>query len=632
MRSRLAGLTALLLLVGGCTSSGDGEGDGDGGAQEQALEETATALASGLVSGELADLAFTEDTPQLVTAELARIVEGMGDLQPTVEAGDVAVEGESGTATLSWSWPVLGEETWTYDSEVAFALAGDVWEVAWDGNVVEPSLDGATTLDLTPIAAARGDITGARGLALVTERPVVRLGIDRTLVPPAQAGRSAQRLAQLIGIDVAPFVERVEAAGEKAFVEAIVYRADDVPADVGRLFDRIRGGRGIGDDIPLAPTREFAAPILGTVGEVTQEMVEADPERYQPGDEAGLSGLQARYDDQLQGTAGVVVNAVSSDGVEREVFRVAGRPGDPLELSLDLDLQVEAELLLADVAPSSAIVAIRPSTGGILAAANGPGTGGLNIATFGQFAPGSTFKAVSSLALLRDGLTPDSVVPCTSTITVDGKSFKNYSDFPTSALGRVPLRTALASSCNTAFISQRDRLGELDLFDAAAALGMGIDHDLGFPAFLGQVEPAATETERGANLIGQGRILASPMTMATVMASIQSGDLVIPSLVPAIEVTPPDVEPVTTAQAGQLRSMMRSVVTSGSGALLLGLPGPEVIAKTGTAEFERDGRIETHAWMIAAQGDLAVAVFVEEGASGSRTAGPILEAFLRAAR
>jgi cell division protein FtsI/penicillin-binding protein 2 len=57
-----------------------------------------------------------------------------------------------------------------------------------------------------------------------------------------------------------------------------------------------------------------------------------------------------------------------------------------------------------------------------------------------------------------------------------------------------------------------------------------------------------------------------------------------------------------------------------------------VIAKTGTAEFERAGRVETHAWMIAAQGDLAVAVFVEVGSSGSRTAGPILEAFLRKAR
>ena len=77
--------------------------------------------------------------------------------------------------------------------------------------------------------------------------------------------------------------------------------------------------------------------------------------------------------------------------------------------------------------------------------------------------------------------------------------------------------------------------------------------------------------------------------------------------------------------------MLRAVVTSGSGIGLLDLPGPPAIAKTGTAEFERDGDLLTHAWMIGAQGDLAVAVFVELGSSGSGTAGPILEAFLRGA-
>ncbi|MFA6298314.1 MAG: penicillin-binding transpeptidase domain-containing protein, partial [Nocardioides sp.] len=268
----------------------------------------------------------------------------------------------------------------------------------------------------------------------------------------------------------------------------------------------------------------------------------------------------------------------------------------------------------------------------IVAAANGPGTEGYNIATFGQFAPGSTFKSASALALLRAGLTPDSTVPCTSTIVVDGKSFKNYSDYPASGIGRIPLRTALANSCNTAFISQAPKLGELDLFDAAAALGMGIDHDLGFPAYLGQVEPAASQTEKAANLIGQGRVLASPMVMATVIASVQKGSIVVPRLVSSVEVSPPDVDPLTPGEATALKGMLRGVVTNGSGSGLLDLPGPDVIAKTGTAEFARDGRIETHAWMIAAQGDLAVAVFVELGASGSRTAGPILEAFLRASR
>ena len=202
---------------------------------------------------------------------------------------------------------------------------------------------------------------------------------------------------------------------------------------------------------------------------------------------------------------------------------------------------------------------------------------------------------------------------------------------PVRGPGRDPLRTALANSCNTAFISQAGKLGDQDLFDAAASLGLGLDHDLGFPAYFGNVEPPASPTEEAADLIGQGKILASPMVMATVIASVQSGSLVIPGLLPSVDVEAPDVEPLTGGEAAALRSMLRGVVTSGSG-LLADVPGPPVIAKTGTAEFESEGRVLTHAWMIAAQGDLAVAVFVDRGESGSRTAGPILEAFLRAAR
>jgi len=74
--------------------------------------------------------------------------------------------------------------------------------------------------------------------------------------------------------------------------------------------------------------------------------------------------------------------------------------------------------------------------------------------------------------------------------------------------------------------------------------------------------------------------------------------------------------------------MMRAVVTEGSGRVLSGVEPPSVIAKTGTAEYGPVSNLKTHAWMIAAQGDLAVAVFVNDGDSGSGTAGPLLKAFL----
>ena len=76
---------------------------------------------------------------------------------------------------------------------------------------------------------------------------------------------------------------------------------------------------------------------------------------------------------------------------------------------------------------------------------------------------------------------------------VDGKRFKNYTDYPASGIGRIPLRTAVANSCNTAFIGERDKLAQRDLAEAAASLGLGVDHDLGFPAYFG--DGARTDAE-----------------------------------------------------------------------------------------------------------------------------------------
>lgn len=596
-------------------------------------DEAAEALAEALASGDFGAVAFLEDTSEDVAAEYAKVVEGMGEVAPTVEAtgADESGEGDA-TATLSWTWHLVGEE-WSYTTQAPMTEAGDEWQFAWSRKVIEPSLGPGTVLDVTPIGGGRGPVLGADGVAIVTDRPVVRFGIDRSRVPAARAADAARRLAGLVGVDAAPYVKQVEAAGDKAYVEAIVFRKDDVPVEVARGYRSIPGALAVPDDIPLAPTRDFAAPILGSVGPVTAEMIEKDPDKYQLGDQAGLSGLQARYDDQLQGIDGVVVDAVASDGRERQLFRVDAKQGEPLELTLDERLQLAAERALAGVGPASALVALRPSTGAILAAANGPGNDGYNLATYGQLAPGSTFKSVSSLALLRAGLTPESVIPCTPSIVVDGKRFENYDDYPSGALGDIALRTAIANSCNTAVISQRDRLDDGDLAAAAASLGLGIDHDLGFPAYFGSVEPPASETEAAADLIGQGKVLASPMAMATVIASVQAGHTVVPRLVRSVDVSVPGrAKPLTRSEATALRSMLRAVVTSGSGTGLLDVPGPPVIAKTGTAEFERGGKLLTHAWMIAAQGDLAVAVFVDVGSSGSGTAGPILEEFLRAAR
>src|SRR5690606_37430592 len=148
--------------------------------------------------------------------------------------------------------------------------------------------------------------------------------------------------------------------------------------------------------------------------------------------------------------------------------------------------------------------------------------------------------------------------------------------------------------------------------------------------YFGQVPPPEGETEKAAALIGQGKVLASPMAMAAVVASVRAGHAVLPRLVVGQETVQVEPEqPLTKAEATALRSLMRSFVTDGSGRFLANLGG-DLGAKTGTAEYgtpDDGGDLATHTWMVAQRPGLAVAVFVETGESGSRTAGPLLQRF-----
>jgi cell division protein FtsI/penicillin-binding protein 2 len=630
MRSRLAApvlapvlatVLAAPLALTGCQLLGDDEGPG----------ATLAALQDGLTSGDLSAVAFTSADP---TDDYTVVVEGLGEVEPDVEVGDAEVADDTASAEVSWTWDLDGE-SWTYATSADLTRVEDTWQVAWAPSLVEPSLVEGERLALQRTSAERGRITGAVDRAIVAPRDVVLLGLDKTKltadqVADGQVAISAQAIAEALKVDAAAYTEQAEAAGEKAFVQALVLRAEEATTLVPPRYAEIPGAVSLATQQDLAPSRGFAAPILGSVGEATAELIEESAGEVEAGDVVGLSGLQARYDDQLAGTPGLTVIAAGADN-DRAVHEVPAVAGADLRTTLDIDLQTKAESALASVGPPSAVVAIRPSDGAILAAASGPGSKGLNTATYGQYAPGSTFKVVSSLALLRTGLRPEGPVQCPASTVVDGKTFKNYDDYPASGLGTITLRQAVANSCNTAFITARDRLRDGDLAEAAAALGSGVDHDLGFPAYFGQVPAPEGETEAAADLIGQGKVLASPMTMATVAASVAAGRAVLPVLLPDHEVTQTaPAAPLTPAEAGDLRALMRAVVTEGSASFLADLPG-EVGAKTGTAEYgspDASGSLPTHTWMIATQGDLAVAVFVETGESGSRTAGPVLERFL----
>ena len=636
-------LLATTVMLAGCSASRPMPDPSPSDTPERAAAE----LAAGLAKKDLSAVEFVGATGAEVNALYQPLIAGMGARQPEVTVAGVARQGGSATATLTVVWTFPGvPQKWSYPAEAPLTEEAGRWKTSWRPNILQPQLDGSNRLTQNRLDPERGELLGEGGDPIVQLRPVVRIGIDKSGVGAGVLDASARRLAGLVKIDPKAYAAEVAAAGPKAFVQAIVYRAADPDRPPNKAVFAIDGALPIEDDQMLAPTRDFARPIIGSVGQATKAIVDASDGAVVAGDQVGLSGLQKRYDAQLRGTPGVRVELVAakpsgssasptpspspSAGAEPvTVFEVEAVGGKPLTTTLNTGLQTLAERTLAKTRPASALVAIRPSTGAVVAAANNAGTGGQSIATVGQAPPGSTFKVVSALALLRAGLNPGSSVTCPRTVTVEGKTFTNYSDYPSGSLGQIPLRTALAQSCNTAFIGQRGKVKGSALAEAAGSLGVGIDYDTGFPSFFGSVPDDPSATGRAASLIGQGKVQASPLAMAGVVASVEAGQTVLPHLVEG-QVSKSKAKPLTAEEADQLRQMMRAVVTEGSGRVLAGLGGT-VIAKTGTAEYGTKAPLRTHAWMIAGQGDLAVAVFVNDGESGSRTAGPLLRTFLSGA-
>lgn len=616
---------AFVLLVGGLA----------GCSREPSAALAADAFAAALAAGDLAGVPLTGDAAA-AQADLTAAIAGMRGVRPEVSVADVN-PGEDGQGTtvldVRWRLPAADADPWSYRTRARLELVDDAWRVEWARDAIEPSLGPSDRLVFTTAAARRGEITGAGGGVLVTERGVLRLGIDKTKLPADAAASSARSLARLLDIDAAGYERRVRAAGPVAFVEALTLRTEEAQTYTDERFAAIPGATGIVADLPLSPTRTFARTLLGTVGEATAEIVAASNGRLRPGDVAGLSGLQAAHDAGLRGTSGYAVQVRPDEGrpgQARTLVERAAVPGAPLATTLDRDLQILAETVLEDVKPASAIVALRATTGEILAAANGPGSQGYATATQGRYAPGSTFKIVSALGLIRGGVGPGAALPCTATVRAAGRSFKNYDDYPSGALGTIPLRTVIAQSCNTALIASRGAAPAPALSEAAAALGLGQTADIGVEAFLGSVPSDVGETEHAASMIGQGKVEASPLAMAVVAASAASGRTVTPILLPESPPAQTD-DRLSDGEADALRQLLAGVVSEGSARFLADVPGPPIGAKTGTAEYGRDNPPKTHAWMIATRDDMAVAVFVEQGASGSRTAGPLLERFLRGA-
>ncbi|MEV6596873.1 penicillin-binding transpeptidase domain-containing protein [Actinoplanes sp. NPDC051346] len=633
-RRVLAALGCLALATSGVAACSASDGPGT----------TLDAFLDGWRGGDLSKVGFvtaaggrisSNDTyTQLrgLTGDLAKstlLLSRQGELQ---ETGDIA------SAPVKLDWTLPGGAAWSYQSTVRLTKAGsDGWRVVWEPAIVHSELTDGDRLELRRKVADRADILGADGKPIVTQRPVTVIGVS-----PERITKRDELLKDLaaelkkvnVTLDLKDLETRIEGSKPDAFVDVITLRQPDFDKVRTRIL-ALEGTLSREDVRELAPSRQFARASIGTVEAATREDLDANPDTLAQGDQVGHGGLQQRYDTQLRGTPGqsvVIARQTPDNQVEdSQIYSIEPVAGTPVKTSLDVRTQNAADKAVASVKQPSALVVIRISDASVVAVANGPDGGGADTALTGQVPAGSTFKMVSALGLLdAKAVTLDGRVDCPKTKTVDGRKFKNSHDME---LGSVPFRTDFAKSCNTAFVNLAPKLGADGLKGAAAKLGLGAKWDLGADSFTGKISPADTPTELAAASFGQGATAVSPLAMAGATAAVARGRFIQPKLVlePAPPNALPDGPPLAESSVTPLRTMMREVVTAGTGEALRDVPGDPVYGKTGTAEFA-NGSAETHAWFIGWQGDLAFAVMVQKGGAGAEAAVPVAERFLKAVK
>ena len=477
----------------------------------------------------------------------------------------------------------------------------------------------------------RAPILGAGGAPLTTERQLVTVGVVGSRI----------KNEHVVAADL------LAAGATKSEIDQALAQAkahptyfDPVFQVTKARFEQLKDQPGPGNVYAVpgtqfelagdrsALTAQLGAHVVGSVGPITAEELHHLGPPYDASSVVGQTGLEQAYERRLAGAPTTRVVVLDRAGATTATLKsFPGHSGKPVATSIDPTVQRAAEAALASEHHNAALVAIRPSTGQVLAVVSDPTSYGYDQALQGEYPPGSTFKVLTSTALIGAGLSPESPATCAPTLTVDGEVFHN-------AEGEAPVQTlgqAFTESCNTAFISlATQHLKPADFAAVARTYGLDATPQPGLPAFAAEIPKPDGETSLAATAIGQAGVVFSPLGMASVAAAVASGSVRAPRLVvgaPDDHVAP---RPLPSNVASDLRQMMGDVVASGTAAGT-GLPST-THAKTGTAQYYTGGKLRTDAWLMGYDGDLAFAVVVQDsgGINGGPLDGPIVAKFLDA--
>lgn len=534
-------------------------------------------------------------------------------------------------------------------------------------------------LKIIKLPAPRGIIYDRNGRAFVRNIPFFDISAIREDLPDDQ--ETLLSLSNLIKLDP----EKLKARLKKPYVntyEPVKLKENLSLNDVAML--EARKIRFPGLQVDVRSGREYlyeglASHVIGYLGRLTlsqvkdQDYTDVPPEAF-----AGQYGTEKFYDNSLRGTPGREIIEVDAIGRETRVIRVdQPSKGMDIKLTIDIPLQLEAEKNLKG--KTGAIVAIDPYTGEVLALASSPSfdpnifSGGIshddwnmlstnvknpliNRAIQSNYPPGSTFKVITALAALEEGIITDRTrFDCKGSITFGGREFKCWKK---EGHGRIGLHRAIVESCDVFFYEIGKRLDIDILAGYAERFGLGRPSGIDLEGEISGLVPSSDWKKRIKNerwyvgetlntVIGQGYLTVTPIQMAVVIAAlVNGGRLVTPTLMKkdpefhfsdeeSVEIMPGNLNRIKKALVASVNDsngtgrMARSKIT-------------DIGGKTGTAQVvssdygseDLPAKFRDHAWFIAfapeERPEIAVVVFVEHGGSGSSAAAPIAKNVIEA--
>lgn len=572
MTSRLLPPLLLLVLMIGSTSCALFSSPGPRDAFQafaEALQRKDTGAAAGT------------DDPNAATPAISSMFAGMGK-DATVKV-DVAKPSEDDkSAQLNYTWSFGPGKTLQYQATATATQSGDAWRVHWSPTVLHPKLQPGMTFQYSDDKDFGTPVTDRTGQPLLTWQSVGVITLKR-----ANLDSAAPLAALLQPFDATTTAESIAAQfnGTQDDTVTVLKLRDQDLSQVADQLKQLPGVSVVEQGALLTANRDLSSPAL--------------------------DGLAALWQKAIDATAGWSVDLVDDQGKPTAVLAsTPPRDTAPVRTTLDTRLQLLAQQAVAAEARPAVVVAVSPTTGGIVAAAQNAAANAQGpIAFSGAYPPGSTFKTITTAAALQAGLvTPDTPVACPGTVTIENRTIPNEDEFE---LGTVPLSTAFSRSCNTTMAGLADKLPADALPNMARLFGIGVDYVIpGLTTITGKVPNADTPAQKVENGIGQGTVTVSPFGLAVAEASLAHGSTITPTLVvgepttadtPAVPIPPPVVD--------GLRAMMLQTVSDGTATALKDIPG--LGGKTGTAEF--GDNTHSHGWFAGIVGDLAFATLVVGG-------------------